>query len=121
MFGEGNEFFGAVLLFILATVFVYIWFRRRGEDPEKVLQQKLLAATTKKVVKYLEKNGSVTEEGVAKLVQGTMVRDGWYRKMMRIDDGKTYAKGLVRILVEQGTIRYAGKDGYCLPEKKEEK
>ena len=58
---------------------------------------------------------------VAKLLKGTVVRDPWFRKMMRIDDAKTYAKGLVRILVENGTIKYAGKDGYCLPEKKEEK
>ena len=58
---------------------------------------------------------------MAKLLKGTVVRDPWFRKMMRIDDAKTYAKGLVRILVENGTIKYAGKDGYCLPEKKEEK
>ena len=62
MFGEGNEFFGAVLLFMVATVFAFIWGRRRGEDPEKTLQQKLLKTATKKVVKYLEKNGTVTEE-----------------------------------------------------------
>lgn len=121
MFGEGNEFFGAVLLFMVGTVFAFIWGRRRGEDPEKTLQQKLLKAATKKVVKYLEQHPYITEEGVAKLLKGTVVRDPWFRKMMRIDDAKTYAKGLVRILVENGTIKYAGKDGYCLPEKKEEK
>ena len=121
MFGEGNEFFGAVLLFMVGTVFAFIWGRRRGEDPEKTLQQKLLRTATKKVVKYLEKNGTITEEGVAKLLRGTTVRDPWFRKLMRIDDAKSYAKGLVRILVENGTIKYAGKDGYCLPEKKEEK
>lgn len=121
MFGEGNEFFGAVLLFMIGIVFAFIWGRRRGEDPEKTLQQKLLKIATKKVVKYLEKNGTVTEEGVAKLLRGTTVRDPWFRKLMRIDDAKTYAKGLVRILVENGTVKYAGKDGYCLPEKKEEK
>ena len=54
MFGEGNEFFGAVLLFMVGTVFAFIWGRRRGEDPEKTLQQKLLQAATKKVVKHLE-------------------------------------------------------------------
>ena len=121
MFGEGNEFFGAVLLFMIGTVFAFIWGRRRGEDPEKTLQQKLLKAATKKVVKHLEQHPYITEEGVAKLLKGTTVRDPWFRKLMRIDDAKTYAKGLVRILVENGTIRYAGKDGYCLPEKKEEK
>ena len=121
MFGEGNEFFGAVLLFMVGTVFALIWGRRRGEDPEKTLQQKLLKAATKKVVKYLEKNGSATVETVEKLLRGITVRDSWYRKLMRIDDPKTYAKGLMRILVENGTVKYAGKDGYCLPEKKEEK
>lgn len=116
-----QEFLGAVLLFMVGTVFAFMWGRKRGEDPEKVLQEKLMQVTTKKVVKYLEKNGSVTMEGVEKLLRGTMVRDGWYRKVMRIDDPKTYAKGLMRILVEKGTVKYAGKDGYCLPEKKEEK
>jgi len=121
MFGEGNEFFGAVLLFMAATVFAFIWGRRRGEDPEKTMQQKLLKAATKKVVKYLEKNTYITEEGVAKLLRGTTVRDPWLRKLMRIDDAKTYAKGLVRILLEQDVIRYAGKDGYCLKEQAEKK
>ena len=121
MFGEGNEFFGAVLLFMVGTVFAFVWGRRRGEDPEKTLQQKLLKTATKKVVKHLEQHPYITEEGVAKLLKGTTVRDPWFRKLMRIDDAKTYAKGLVRILLENGTIKYAGKDGYCLPEKKEEK
>lgn len=115
--GISKEFIGAVLLFMAGTVFAFMWGRRRGEDPEKVLQQKLMNVATKKVVKYLEKNGTVTVDGVAKLLRGTMVRDGWYRKVMRIDDPQTYAKGLVRILVEKGTIKYAGKDGYCLPDK----
>ena len=115
--GISKEFIGAVLLFMLGTVFAFMWGRKRGEDPEKLLQQKLMDVTTKKVVKYLEKNGSVTVDGVAKLIRGTTVRDGWYRKMMRIDDPQTYAKGLVRILVEKGTIKYAGKNGYCLPDK----
>ena len=118
--GISKEFLGAVLLFMAGTVFAFVWGRRRGEDPEKSLQQKLMKVTTKKVVKYLEKNEFVTVDGVAKLIRGTIVRDAWYRKMMRIDDPQTYAKGLVRILVEKGTVKYAGKDGYCLPEKKEE-
>ncbi len=115
--GISKEFIGAVLLFMMGTVFAFMWGRRRGEDPEKLLQQKLMKVTTKKVVKYLEKHGTVTVEGVAKVIRGTTVRDSWYRKMMRIDDAATYAKGLVRILVENGTIKYAGKDGYCLPDK----
>ena len=75
MFGEGNEFFGAVLLFMAATVFAFIWGRRRGEDPEKTMQQKLLKAATRKVVKYLEKNTYITEEGVAKLLRGTILEE----------------------------------------------
>ena len=121
MFGEGNEFFGAILLFMLGCVFAFMCGSRRGKNPEKVLQEKLLKATTKKVVKYLEKNGSVTVEGIEKVIRGTTVRDSWYRKMMRIDDPKTYAKGLVRCMLEQDIIRYAGKDGYCLKEKAEQK
>lgn len=121
MFGEGNEFFGAILLFMLGCVFAFMWGRHRGKNPEKVLQEKLLKTTTKKVVKYLEKNESITVEGIEKLIRGTTVRDSWYRKMMRIDDPKTYAKGLVRCMLEQDIIRYAGKDGYCLKAKAEQK
>ena len=119
--GINQEFLGAVLLFMVGTVFAFMWGRRRGESPEKVLQQKLLDATTKKVVKHLEKNEFITADGVAKLIRGTIVRDAWYRKMMRIDDPQTYAKGLVRCMLEQDVIRYAGKEGYCLREKAEEK
>ena len=118
--GINQEFLGAVLLFMVGTVFAFMWGRRRGENPEKVLQKKLMDTTTKKVVKHLEKNEFVTVDGVAKLIRGTIVRDAWYRKMMRIDDPKTYAKGLVRILLEQDTIQYAGKDGYCLKKKTKE-
>ena len=116
--GINQEFLGAVLLFMVGTVFAFMWGRRRGESPEKVLQQKLLDATTKKVVKHLEKNEFITADGVAKLIRGTIVRDAWYRKMMRIDDPQTYAKGLVRILLEKDTIQYAGKDGYCLKKRR---
>ena len=62
-----QEFLGAVLLFMVGTVFAFMWGRRRGEDPEKVLQQKLLKVTTKKVVKHLEKNDYVTVEGMEKV------------------------------------------------------
>ena len=117
--GINKEFLGAVLLFMVGTVLAFVWGRRRGEDPEKALQQKLLKVTTKKVVKYLEKHGSVTVEGIEKVIRGTIVRDAWYRKMMRIDDAKTYAKGLVRCMLDQKIIEYAGKDGYCLKKTEE--
>ena len=67
--GINQEFLGAVLLFMVGTVFAFMWGRRRGESPEKVLQQKLLDATTKKVVKHLEKNEFITADGVAKLIR----------------------------------------------------
>ena len=71
---------------------------------------------------YMSSVERILEEAAKdKLLRGITVRDSWYRKLMRIDDPKTYAKGLMRILVESGTVRYAGKDGYCLPETKEEK
>ena len=70
-----------------------------------------------KVEKYLKKNPYITTEGIEKLIRGSTVRDPMSRRMMRIDDPKLYAKGLIRFMLEQGVIEYAGKDGYCLKNK----
>ncbi len=114
---ETLKFVGAIALFMLATVITYIWSLKRGEDPQKSLQMKLLHASGSKVEKYLKKNPSITTEGIEKLIKGTIVRDPISRRMMRIDDAKLYTKGLIRFLLEQGVIEYAGKDGYCLKNK----
>ncbi len=117
---ETMKFIGAIALFMLATVLTYIWGLKRGEDPEKSLQMKLLNASGSKVEKYLKKNPYITVEGIEKLIKGSTVRDPMSRRMMRIDDPKLYTKGLIRFLLEKGVIEYAGKDGYCL-KKQEEK
>lgn len=118
--GENMEFFGAVLLFMAATVVAFIWGLKREEDPEKSLQHKLLNATGAKVEKYLKKNPYITTEGIEKLIRGVTVRDPWFRKVMRIDDAKLYAKGLIRYLLDKQVIEYAGKNGYCLKKQAEE-
>ena len=111
------KFIGAIVLFMLATMITYIWGLKRGEDPKKSLEVRLLHASGSKVEKYLKKNPYITTEGIEKLIRGSTVRDPMSRRMMRIDDPKLYAKGLIRFMLEQGVIEAAGKDGYCLKNK----
>ncbi|MBQ3533321.1 MAG: hypothetical protein IJA51_06425 [Oscillospiraceae bacterium] len=118
--GEGREFFQAILLFMLVCVLTFVFFKRRGEDPEKTMAQKLLKAACKKIEKYLQKNGTITTEAMEKQLKGLTVRDSWLRKNMRIDDPKLYAKGLTRYMLEQQIIAYDGKNGYRLKEEKTE-
>ena len=115
------DMFTPFLLFMIACVGAFIWNRKRGEDTELTLNQKLLRATTKKVEKYLQKHPYITAEEMEKVIRFVQVRDPVSRRMMRIDDPKLYTKGLIRCLLEQKTIAYAGKDGYCLVKKEETK
>jgi len=119
--GVGKDFLQAVLLFMVVCVLTFVFFKRRGENPEETLSQKLLRAACRKIEKYLEKNDTITPEMMAKQLKGLTVRDSWLRKNMRIDDPQLYAKGLARYMLEQKIIAYAGKDGYRLKEKSEEK
>ena len=118
--GISKEFLQAILLFMLVCVLTFVFFKRRGEDPEKTLAEKLLKAACRKIEKYLEKSGTITTEVMEKQLKGLTVRDHWLRKNMRIDDPKLYAKGLTRYMLDQQIIAYAGKDGYQLKEKKTE-
>ena len=111
---------GPFLLFMAACVAAFVWSRKRGTDTEKSLNQKLLRATTKKVERYLKKHPYITPEQMEKVIRFVQVRDPISRRMMRIDDTKLYVKGLIRCLLDQKIIAYAGKDGYCLAAKKDE-
>ncbi len=109
-----KELLTPFVIFIGATILGFVWFQKRGEDPEKILQIKLRDSAAEKVKKHLEKERYITAEQVEKLLHGHVARDRWFRKVMRIDDPKLYAKGLIRYMVEAGMISYAGKDGYEL-------
>ena len=84
--GVGKDFLQAVLLFMVVCVLTFVFFKRRGENPEETLSQKLLRAACRKIEKYLEKNDTITPEMMAKQLKGLTVRDSWLRKNMRIDD-----------------------------------
>lgn len=118
---ENLNAFTPFLVFMAACVVAFVWSRKRGEDTEATLNQRLLRATTKKVEKYLQKHPYITPEEMEKVIRFVQVRDPISRRMMRIDDTKLYVKGLIRCLLEQKIIAYAGKDGYCLAKKEEEK
>ena len=117
---ENIQVFKPFLIFVAVCALTFIFFRKKGEDTELTLNQRLLRATTKKVEKYLQKNTYITAEEMEKLIRFVQVRDPISRRMMRIDDPKLYTKGLIRCLLDQKVIAYAGKDGYSLAKKTEE-
>lgn len=103
-----------ILLFALVTAILYIWGLRKSVTQGQDLTRTLLNRCGNKVVKYLKKNGTITEKEIARQIEGVKAGEFWSKNRIMVQDPKKFVNEVVSFLIRQQYIETAGKDGYRL-------
>ena len=82
----------------------------QGED----LQRMLLNRCGSKVLKYLKKNGTISEKEIVSLVTGVQVGQFWSRRRAAVQDPRKFTKQLTEFHLTQQYIESADKYRYRL-------
>ncbi len=98
-----------VLLFALATAFLYGWGLMRSRDEQKTLLAMLTGKCEKKLLKYLKQNGSVSRQEAAKLLEGTSVSLFYSRRKFGVTDGDAFSGAILDRMERLGTLQKEGE------------
>ena len=101
-----------MMMFALVTAFLYAWGLKKSMTQETDLERILLYKSSGKVIKYLNKNGTINNKQIPMVIKN--IRGGmfWSRKKAKINDTDKFTKTLVEFMIAQRFIEYAGNDGY---------
>ena len=103
-----------ILMFAVATAVLYAWGLGKALDQQQTLERNLLHVCGSRVIRYLKKNGTITQEQVAELIQGITVGQFWSRNKLKIQCGKDFAPKVLHFLTEQQYIVSAEHNIYQL-------
>lgn len=103
-----------IILFALVTAILYVWGLRKSVGQREDLSRILINRCGNKVLKYLRKNGTITEAQIAKEIDGVTASEFWSRKRLMVQDPKKFAKQVIAFLLDQQYIESAGKASYRL-------
>jgi hypothetical protein len=94
----------------VVTMFLtYLGLRKERNLPIE-LTKKLYKKSAEKVIKYLEKNDSITIPEIRNLVQNETVSVIWSTKRLGITDAKSFVRNLIDDLLKEEKIeRISGK------------
>ncbi len=96
-----TEIFLGILMFALATAFLYVWGLKKSVNSREDLNKRLKAVCGAKVVKYLKKNKSITASETAKLIEGTAVGFVWSKNKAKVQNGNIFSREVLQYLKEQ--------------------
>lgn len=102
-----------ILLFALATAFIYGWGLMKKRDEQKTLSAMLVGKCEKKIRKYLRQNDTISLKEAGTLLEGTAVSLFYSRKKLGVTDGKLFGGQLLTQMVHRGILSQKG-DRYCL-------
>ncbi len=101
-----------IVLFAIAGAILYAWGLKKSMTQGEDLQQMLLNRCGSKVLKYLKKNGTISEKGIVSLVTGVQVGQFWSRRRAAVQDPRKFTKQLMEFLLDQQYIEPADKGCY---------
>ena len=97
-----------IILFALVTAILYVWGLRKSMGQREDLDHILLNRCGNKVVKYLKKNGTITEKEAAAQIDGVTAGEFWSRKRLVVQQPQKFVKQVLAFLVEQQYIESVG-------------
>lgn len=103
-----------IVLFALATAVLYVWGLRKSVGQRTDLNRILLNRCGNKVVKYLRKNGKITQAQIATQIAGVTASEFWSKKRLMVQEPKKFSKEVIVFLLDQQYIEPAGRDCYKL-------
>jgi hypothetical protein len=112
-----GQIVAGVLAFAAVTAVLYVWGLRKSMAQPEDLRRILTGKCADRVVKYLRKNGTVTEKEIVRQVSGVRAGQFWSKKQVAVQEPKKFAAQLTEYLLSQQIIESAGRDGYRLRRK----
>lgn len=103
-----------IVLFALVTAFLYVWGLKKSITQDADLEGILLSKSAKNVVKYLQKNGTITEREMFPLVEGVKGGMFWSRKRVAVQDPAVFVPRLIRYMVDQRLLEQTDRTRYQL-------
>ncbi len=98
-----------ILLFAAATAFLYGWGLMRSRDEQKTLLAMLTGKCEKKLRQYLKKNGSISRQEAAKLLESTSVSLFYSRKKFGVTDGYAFSGAVLERMEKLGVLQKEGE------------
>lgn len=98
-----------IALFALATAILYVWGLKRSLTQQEDMQRTLYSKCAGRIVRYLKKNGTVTEKEMETLIVGVKAGQFWSRRRVAIQDPGPFTGQLVAFLIDQQLLEPTGK------------
>lgn len=103
-----------IVLFAIAGAILYVWGLKKSLTQGEELQRMLLNKCGGKVIRYLKKNGTISEKEMAAVVAGVQAGQFWSRRRAAVQDPQKFTKQLTEFLLAQQYIEPADKGRYRL-------
>lgn len=103
-----------VILFALVTAVLYVWGLKKSMTQTADLERILRNKSAGKVVKYLRKHGSISQQEMIPLIEGVKAGMFWSRRRAAVQDARAFAPKLIRYMVEQQLVEEIGGLRYRL-------
>jgi len=103
-----------IVLFAIAGAILYAWGLKKSMTQGEELQQMLLNKCGGKGIRYLKKNGTISEKEMASVVSGIQAGQFWSRRCATVQDPQKFTKQLTEFLLTQQYIESADKGRYRL-------
>ncbi len=93
-----------ICIFAVITAALYVWGLKRSITYSDDINRMLLSKCSKKVIKYLSENNTISEKDIDNLIKNTKVGLFWSKNKLIITDGKKYSKELINFMLENKYI-----------------
>lgn len=111
---SGGEIAAGILAFAAVTAVLYLWGLRKSMGQPEDLRRILTGKCAGRVVRYLKRNGTITDAEIVRLVTGVRAGQAWSRKRAAVQEPGKFARQLTDFLLSQQMIEPAGKSRYRL-------
>ncbi|MBS7223987.1 MAG: hypothetical protein KH050_01415 [Clostridiaceae bacterium] len=103
-----------IALFAVVTAILYIWGLRKSMYQQQDLTRVLYNRCGNKVIQYLKKHETVSEEEISHLIDGVTASEFWSRKRLTVQEPRKFAGQVITFLLDQQYIEPAGRKTYRL-------
>lgn len=93
-----------ILLFAVVTAVLYVWGLKRSINQTADLNRILVSKCSKKIIKYLAKHETITENEVIKLIDGTKADIFWSKNKIKITNAKKFSKEIIDFMIDNKFI-----------------
>ena len=102
-----------MILFAMVSAALYVWGLKKSINQKENLSIRLYNKCASRVVKYLKKNGSITEKEMERLIANIKTGEVYSRNKAVVNNPRSFVSGLIDFMVDRKLI-VRHRDGFRL-------